>query len=76
MSFRVIRTRCVTVNEGSDDAPQLLARWVAQEFRGRRGDKHAYFSETLDFLYVKDVIAHAARRAESEDIVVAVFGGR
>ena len=32
---RVIRTRWVTANKGSDDAPQLRARWVAQEFRGR-----------------------------------------
>ena len=40
---RVIRTRWVTVNKGSDDAPQLRARWVAQEFRGRCGDKHEYF---------------------------------
>ena len=30
----VIRTRWVTVNKGSDDAPQLRAGWVAQEFRG------------------------------------------
>ena len=43
---RVIRTRWVTVNKGSDDAPQLRARWVAQEFRGCCGDKHEYFSET------------------------------
>ena len=46
---RVIRTRWVTVNKGSDDAPQLRAGWVAQEFRGRCGDKHEYFSETPDF---------------------------
>ena len=67
------RTRWVTVNKGSDDAPRLRARWVAQEFRGRCGDKHKYFSETPDLALVKAVIAHAARRAESEDIVVAVF---
>ena len=69
----VFRTRRVTVKKGSDDAPQLRARWVAQEFRGRCGDKHQYFSETPDLALVKSVIAHAARRAESEDIVVAVF---
>ena len=44
----VIRTRWVTVNKGSDDAPQLRARWVALEFRGRCGDKHGYFTETPD----------------------------
>ena len=43
---RVIRTRWVTVNKGSDDVPQLRARWVVEEFRGRSGDKHEYFSET------------------------------
>ena len=43
---RVIRTRWVTVNKGSDDAPRMRARWVAQEFRGRCGDKDEYFSET------------------------------
>ena len=64
------------VNKGSDDAPQLRARWVAPEFRGRCGDKHEYFSETLDLALVKAVIAHAARQAESEDIVVAVFDVR
>ena len=64
---RVIRTRWVTVNKGSDDAP------AAQKFRGRFGDKHEHFSETPD---VKAVIAHAARRAESEDLVVAVFDVR
>ena len=70
---RVIRTRWVTANKKSDDAPQLRARWVAQEFRGRCDDKHEYFSERPDLALIKAVIAHAARRAESEDIVVAVF---
>ena len=73
---RVIRTRWVTVNKGFDDAPQLRARRVAEEFRGRCGDKHEYFSETPDLAFVKAVIAHAARQAESEDIVVAVFDVR
>ena len=62
--------------QGSDDAPQLRAVWVAQEFRGRCGDKHEYFSETSDLALVKAVIAHAAQRGESEDIVVAVFDVR
>ena len=78
MSFRdpMLRrkdARWVTINKGSDDAPHLRARWVAQEFRSRCGHKHEYFSETPDLALVKDVIADAARRAESEDIVVAVF---
>ena len=73
---RVIRTRWVTVNKGSDDAPQLRARWVAQEFRGRCGDTREYFLETPDLALVKAVIAHSARRAEGEDIVVAVFDVR
>ena len=73
---RVIRTRWVAVDKGSDDAPQLRARWVTQEFRGRCGDKRENFSETPDLAFVKAVIAHAARRAESEDIVVAVFDDR
>ena len=73
---RVIRTRWVTVNKGTDDAPRLRAGWVAEEFRGRCGDKHEYFSETPDLALVKALIAHAARLAESEDIVVAVFDVR
>ena len=73
---RVIRTRWVTFNKGSDDAPQLRAWWVAQEFLGRCGDKHEYFSEAPDLALVKAVIAHAARLTESEDIVVAVFDVR
>ena len=73
---RVVRTRWVTVNKGSDDNPQIRARWVAQEFRGRCGDKHEFFSETPDLALVKAVIAHAARRAEHEDVVVAVFDVR
>ena len=73
---RVIRNRWVTVNKGSDDAPQLRAWCVAQEFRGRCGDKHEYFSETPDLALVKAVIAHAARLTESEDTVVAVFDVR
>ena len=73
---RVIRTSWVTVNKRSSDAPHLRARRDAQEFRGRCGDKHEYFSETPDFASVKAVIAHAARRAESEDVVVAVFDVR
>ena len=56
------RQDAVTVNKGSDDTLQLRARWVAQEFRGRCGDKHEYFSETPDLGLVKAVIAHAARR--------------
>ena len=71
---RVIRTRWVTVNKGSDN-PQIRARWVAHEFRGC-GDKHEYFSETPDLALVKAVIAHAARWAEREDVVVAVFDVR
>ena len=73
---RVIRTRWVTADKGSDDTPQLRARWVAQKFRGRYGDKHEHFSETPDLALVKAVIAHAAWRAGSEDIVVAVFDVR
>ena len=73
---RVIRTRWVTVNKGSDDAPQLRAGWVAQEFCVRCGYKHEYFSETPDLALVKAVIVHAARLVESEDIVVAVFDVR
>ena len=69
-------TRWVTVNKLSDDAPQSRARWVALEFRVRCGDKHEYFSETLDQALVKAVVAPAARRAEGEDIVVAVFDVR
>ena len=72
---RAIRTRWVTVNKGSNDAPQLRARWVAQEFRGRCGDKREYFSQTPHLALVKTMIAHA-RLAESEDIVVAVFDVR
>ena len=73
---RVIRTRWVTVDKGSDDNPQIRARWVAPEFRGRCGDKHEYFSETPDLAMVKAVIAHAARWAEHEDVLVAVFDVR
>ena len=68
---RVIRTKCVTVNKGSDDVPQLRARWFAQEFRGRCGDKHEYFSETPDLALVKAATAHAARQAENEDVVIS-----
>ena len=73
---RVIRIRWVTVNKGSDHAPQLRARWVTHEFRRRCGDKHEYFSETPDLASVKALIAHSARRAESEDIVMSVFDVR
>ena len=73
---RVICTRWVTVNKGSDDALQLRAGWVAQEFRGRCGDKHECFSETPDLASVKAVIAHAARLAERGAVVVAVFDVR
>ena len=69
----VIRTRWVTVNKGSDENSQIRSRWVAQEFHGRCGDKHEYFSEKPDLALVKAVIAHAARWAEHEDVVVAVF---
>ena len=58
---RVIRIRWVTVNKGSDDAPQLRARWVDHEFRGRCGDKHEHFSETTD---VKAVIARSSAGRE------------
>ena len=62
--------------QGSDDAPQIRTKWAAQEFRGRCCDKHEHFSETPDLALVKAVIAHAALRAESEDIVVAEFDVR
>ena len=73
---RVIRTRWVTLNKWSDDAPQLRTRWGCPGVRSRYGDKHEYFSETPDLALVKAVIAHAARRAEGGDIVVAVFDVR
>ena len=63
---RVIRTMWVMANKGSDDIPQIRARWVAQEFRGRCGDKH-------DLVLVNTVIAPAARWFERGDTVVAVF---
>ena len=57
----------------STKGPMTLLRYVAggvaQEFCGCCGDKHEYFSETLDLALVKAVIAHAGRRAESQDIV-------
>ena len=40
------------------------------------GTNTSTFSDTPDLALVKAVIAHAARRAESEDIVVAVFDVR
>ena len=73
---RVIRTRWGMANKGSDDKPQLRARWVAQEFRCPEGDKHEYCSETPDLALVKAVIAHAARWAGRGDTVVTVFNGR
>ena len=47
---------------------------LQKSFRGRFGDKHEYLSETPDLALVKAVIALAARRAESEDIVMARIG--
>ena len=57
-------------SQSTRDLMTLPRWWVAQE---SRGDKHEYFSETPDLALVKAVIAHAARRAVSEDVVVAVF---
>ena len=62
---RVIRTRWITVNKGSDDAPQLRARWVAQEFRGRCGDKHECFSGTPDLASVK--AGHRTRSSTGQE---------
>ena len=61
------------VSFASDGLQSFWGSDVTQEFRGRCGDKHEYFSETPDLALVKAVIARAARRAESEDIVIAVF---
>ena len=69
---RVIRARWVLSIRGSDDQPQLRARWVAQECRGRGGDRYAYFSETLDLALVKAVIALVVQRADQRDKVGAV----
>ena len=55
---------------------QWGARWVAQEFRGRGGDRHECFSETLGLALVKAVIAHVARRADQNDTFLAVFDVR
>ena len=62
--------------QGSHDAPLLRARWVAQEFRGRCGDKREYFSETPDLALVKAVIAHAARRVRTLSWPCLTFGER
>ena len=39
---RVLHTKWILANKGSDDQPQLRARWFAQEFRGRGGDTREY----------------------------------
>ena len=70
---RVIRTRWVTVNKGSDDKPQIRARSFKNSVVV---GEHEYFSETPDLALVKAVIARAARWAEHEDVVVAVFDVR
>ena len=73
---RVVRTHWVLATKGSNDQPQLRVRWVAHEFRGRRGHRHQYFCETPDRSLVKAVIAHAARCANQSDTVAAVFDVR
>ena len=68
--FRVFCTRWVTIDKGSDDTLQLRVRWVVQEFvviavtSTSTSQRHPIWQV---------VIAHAARLAESEDIVVPVF---
>ena len=57
----------------SDDQPQWRARWVAQEFRGRGGDRHEYVSEIRDLTLVKAVTAHAAERADESDTVAVLY---
>ena len=70
---KIIRTRWVLANEGSDDRPQLCAMRVAEEFRGQGGDRHEYFSDTLDSALVKALVAHAAWLAALCDTAAAVF---
>ena len=72
----VIKTRWVIANKGTEEKPQLRARWVAQEFRTQGGDRNAYFAETPDLALVKSVLAHAAEIRAQCDAVVAVFDVR
>ena len=53
-----------------------IPSYVQDGFRGLCGDKRQYFSATPDLASVKAVIAHAARWAKREDMVVVVFDVR
>ena len=63
---RVIRIQWVPANKGSDDRPQVRARWVAQVFRAQGGDRHEYFSDTPDVALVNAAVANVDRQVLSK----------
>ena len=73
---RVIRIQWVLANWGSDDRPQLRARWVAQVFRGQGGDRYEYFSDTPDVALINAAVANVALQVCQSDTVAAVFDVR
>ena len=59
--FRVIQSRWVISNNGSNERPKLRARWVAQKLRGHSGDRQTHLSGTRHLALIKAVIAHTAQ---------------
>ena len=75
----MIRSRWVVTNKGSDDHPNVRARWVAQEFKSMDGPDHGkHYAATPGLDLVKGVLGHAAslRSRPGTDVVVAVVDVR
>ena len=74
---RVIRSRWVVTNKGSEDHPNVRARWVAQEFKSMDGPDHGrHYAGTPGLDMVKGVLGHAASMMDHSDVVVAVVDVR
>ena len=74
---RVIKTRWVVTNKGTEEAPNIRARWVAQEFKHMDGPDHGeHYAPTPGLDMVKAVLSHAAssrgKFGKDDDVIVVV----
>ena len=74
---QIIKTRWLLTNKGTVDAPNVRARWVAQEFKHMDGRDHSeHNAPTPGLDMVKAVLNHASAFkggfGKGDDVIVAV----
>ena len=73
---KVIRTKWVVTNKGTPEKPNVLVRWVAQEFKWMDAPDSEHYAPTPGMELVKCVLSHVATAGRNKDHIVAVVDVR